>query len=51
MALLIAAIAAGQFDVSQVGEVEIDDCFERFGDGTGSQAVGQSREPVGICGL
>jgi hypothetical protein len=51
LALLIVAIAAGQFDVSQVGEVEIDNCFERVGAGTGSQAVWQSCEPVSICGL
>ena len=37
--------------LSQIGEVELDDGFERLGDRTGSQTVGQSREPIGICGL
>ena len=31
LALLIAAVAARQFNAGQVGEVELDDGFERLG--------------------
>jgi hypothetical protein len=31
LALLIAAVAAGRFDASEVGEVELDNGFERLG--------------------
>ena len=51
MALLIAAAAAGRFDAGQVGEVELDNGFERLGGRTALQAVGKSRKPIGICGL
>jgi hypothetical protein len=49
--LLVAAIAAGRFDASQVGEVELDNGFERLDGGTGLQVVGKSRQPIGIRGL
>jgi hypothetical protein len=50
-ALLIAAIAAGRFDASEVGEVELDNGVERLGGRTAQQAFGKSRQPIGIGGL
>ena len=51
MALLIAAIAARQFDASQVGEVELDNGFERLGGRAALQTVGKRCQPIGIRGL
>ena len=51
MALLIPAVAAGWFDASQVGEVELDDGFQGLGGRTDLQTIGESREPIGIGGL
>jgi hypothetical protein len=48
LALLIAALAAGQFDLHQISEVELDNGFEHLGDRAAMQTVGQSREPIGI---
>jgi hypothetical protein len=48
---LIAAVAARQFDARQAGEVELNNGFKRLGGGTGLQAVGKSRQPIGIGGL
>ena len=49
-ALLIAAIAAGRFDASEVGEVELDNGFERLGGRTAQQTFGKSGQPIGIDG-
>jgi hypothetical protein len=49
--LLIAAIAAGRLDASEVGEIELDDGFERLGGRTAQQAFGKRRQPIGIGGV
>jgi hypothetical protein len=43
--VLIAAVAAWQFNLQQTSEVELDNGFEHLGDRAGMQTVGQSREP------
>jgi hypothetical protein len=49
--VLISTVAAGRFDANQIGEVELDNGFERLGGGTALQAVGKSNKPIGTCGL
>jgi hypothetical protein len=49
--LLIAAIAAGRFDASEVGKIELDNGIEGLGGRTAQQAFGKSRQPIGIDGL
>jgi hypothetical protein len=51
LALLITAVAARRFDASEVGEIELNNGFERLRGRTAQQAFRKSRQPIGIDGL